>query len=219
VSTPSVLPLGLTAPAPAASAPGHVGWVTWLEEHTAPDWRPAEWQPQAWPFTGNPDEPRTSVSVCLTVACPALVSPANGYRALCKGAKKRLPLSDEEFARTFQPVRRTARVGERRLACSVTRDGQRCVREIHCNGCSNHYAQFNGYVKRHDLARWRAVATPYRWHAAWSRPASCPPSILMACAGTTSRSSVPTGARSQLRPWTSGLSASSPTWPPTSSAL
>jgi integrase len=139
-----------------------VGWVTWLEEHTDPDWRPAEWQPQAWLFTGSPDEPRTSVSVCRTAACPALVSPANGYCALCKKAKKRSLLPDEEFARTFQPVRRTARAGEPRPACSVTRDGQRCVRESLCKGlCSNHYAQFNGYVKRHDLAGWRAVATPF----------------------------------------------------------
>jgi hypothetical protein len=96
------------------------------------------------------------------MACSALVSPANGYCALCKEAQKRSPLPNEEFARTFQPVRRIARVGEPRPACSLTRDGQRCVRESLCKGlCSNHYAQFNGYARRHGLARWRAVATPF----------------------------------------------------------
>jgi integrase len=163
VSTPSPLPLSPSAPAHWPTQPADsTAWVDWLAQHTDPHWRASEWRPQAWLFTGNPDEPRTSVSVCRTLACPVLVSPANGYCALCKGAQKRSSLPDEDFARTFQPVRRTARIGEPRPACSVTRDGQRCVKESLCKGlCGNHYAQFNGYAKKRDLARWRAIATPF----------------------------------------------------------
>ncbi|MEU4172963.1 tyrosine-type recombinase/integrase [Streptomyces sp. NPDC026665] len=137
--------------------------MEWLEDHTDPNWRQAEWQAPVWLFTGSPDGSRTNVSVCRTVACSALVAPANGYCWLCKEAQKRSPLQDEEFARTFQPVRQTARPGAPRPTCQVTRDGRRCVRPTLCKGlCRSHYTQLAAYKKKHGgPSGWDARATPF----------------------------------------------------------
>ncbi|MEU9546846.1 hypothetical protein [Streptomyces mirabilis] len=167
MTTPAALPpdpaaAPRDATTPTAAASGDEAWAEWLREHTDPVWRPTEWRPQVWLFTGNPHEPRTSVSGCRTVACPELVSPANGYCALCKAAQLRSPVPEEEFARTSQPVRKIRRAGAPRPACSVTQDGRRCVRPSHCKGlCSSHYPQFKAYARKHDPAGWHAQATPF----------------------------------------------------------
>ncbi|MFF3359808.1 tyrosine-type recombinase/integrase [Streptomyces sp. NPDC002917] len=146
----------------ASPAQDHAGWVGWLRERTDPGWRPTEWQQQFWLFTGDPDEPRTSVSLCRTAACPTLVSPTNNYCPLCKRAQKQSSMPDEEFARTFVPVRTRAYFGAVKEPCSVARDGQRCVRPAHCRGlCPLHYAQFNTHTRRGKTGDWRAWAVPY----------------------------------------------------------
>jgi hypothetical protein len=152
----------LSARADTTPSKDEAGWAAWLHEHVDPGWRPTEWQQQFWLFTGNPDEPRTSVSLCRTAACETLVSPTNSYCPLCKHAQIQSPLPDEEFAATFVPVRTKVYSGGTMDACSVARDGQRCVRPSHCRGlCSLHYAQFNAHTQRGKTSDWHAAAVPY----------------------------------------------------------
>jgi integrase len=162
MSTPSVVltfPTELSGGMPALDSGG---WVEWLEAHTDPGWRPAEWQPQFWLFTGSVEEPRTSVSLCRTEVCETVVSPRNGYCPLCKEAQKQSALPDEEFARTFVPVRTKTAFGGIREACSVTRDGQRCVRSRHCKGlCALHYVQWRSHTTRRHTGDWYVLAIPY----------------------------------------------------------
>ena len=109
-------PPGAVAATPPVPADSH--WARWLYERINASWRPTEWQPQFWLFTGNPDEPRTSVSLCRTAACQTLVSPTNSYCPLCKHAQKQSLLPDEEFARTFVPDRTRVYFGAGKQAIS-----------------------------------------------------------------------------------------------------
>lgn len=158
----TALPLPLSTAAGTTPLRDEAGWAGRLREHTDPGWRPTEWQQQFWLFTGNPDEPRTSVSLCRTAVCRTLVSPTNNYCPLCKRAAKQSPLPDEEFAATFVPVRTKVYFGGIKDTCSVARGGQRCVRPSHCRGlCSLHYAQFNAHTLRGKVGDWHALAVPY----------------------------------------------------------
>ncbi|MEV7691359.1 tyrosine-type recombinase/integrase [Streptomyces bungoensis] len=71
-------------------------------------------------------------------------------------------MPDDEFARTFMPVRTRVYFGAEKESCSVARDGRRCVRPSHCRGlCSLHYAQFNTHTRQGRSGDWHALAVPY----------------------------------------------------------
>ena len=46
---------------PSMRTPGELqGWVVWLKQAIDPDWRPDEWDPANWLFTGDLANPRTA---------------------------------------------------------------------------------------------------------------------------------------------------------------
>jgi hypothetical protein len=44
-------------------------WADWLRERLDHQWRPGEWDKSLLLFTGDPNNPRTSVGVCPVAGC------------------------------------------------------------------------------------------------------------------------------------------------------
>lgn len=132
-------------------------WNQWLEGQIDPRWRPGEWSRRSWMFTGDPENPRTSVERCVVAACTNTVQ-----SGMCHSCRRILTATGQdraEFLLSHVPDRRTvtaAHGGERREACLVERDGVRCGR----------------LATKRDVCR-----AHYRaWHHARSRSGdSCPP--------------------------------------------
>ncbi|MER7514590.1 site-specific integrase [Streptomyces lavendulae] len=174
MSIPSVTAL---VPAPRAATPPDsdaAGWLPWLQAHLDPDWRPTEWRPDCWLFTGSVQEPRTSVSLCRTTVCDTVVSPAGIFCPFCREEQKTSPLSAEEFAHSFVPERNRVAFGGVPEQCRISTDGQRCVRPRHCKQlCLTHYTQWRSFTARGFPGRWEDTATPYTDTPACPAPA-CP---------------------------------------------
>ena len=49
-------------------------WLGWLKANVKTGWRPGEWQHDRWLFSGDPDNPATTVMRCVVVACGRLIS-------------------------------------------------------------------------------------------------------------------------------------------------
>ncbi|MGH9157289.1 MAG: hypothetical protein ACRD1K_15955, partial [Acidimicrobiales bacterium] len=121
-------PQGAARPIGRLPARVHLdGWVACLQETLLADgdWRPGEFDPQAWLFTGDPDNPMTTSTRCRTLACPTMVA----SRCLCGPCKSALAdsgLDEEAFARSYEPD--LAHQPLTGVLCVVTRDGTRCQR-------------------------------------------------------------------------------------------
>ncbi|WP_406190439.1 hypothetical protein OG331_51540 [Streptomyces sp. NBC_01017] len=138
------------------------GWLVWLQSHLDAGWRPTEWRPDCWLFTGSVHEPRTSVALCRTVACETVVSPANIFCPFYKEELKKSPLTAGELARTLVPVRNRLPFGGVPEQCRFTKDGQRCVRPRHCRQlCATHYTQWKSHAARNLAGLWEDTAVPY----------------------------------------------------------
>ncbi len=91
----------------------------------AGEWRPGEFDPERWLFSGDPDNPMTTSAYCLVAACTSVVT----SRQMCNACERAMAdngLDRDEFLASYQPpLRRRALTGE---ACVVTRDGVRCQR-------------------------------------------------------------------------------------------
>lgn len=101
-------------------------WTAFLQERLAPGWRPGEFDPEAWLFTGDPDNPATTSTRCVVARCAMVVN----SRTLCGGCERALAVSDlprGAFLATHRPLRpRSARLTGQ--TCVVTRDGVSCGR-------------------------------------------------------------------------------------------
>lgn len=144
-------------------------WGQWLAGRIDPGWRPGEWDPRAWLFTGDPANPRTGVWPCRVVAC---VSDVNGPSSWCTPCLRDLAASGQdrgEFAATHVPPRRRLAPGAAGALCVVSRGGTGCCRPAisHHGLCQSHYPSWRYQELREGgpavpLARWAAsVAVPY----------------------------------------------------------
>ncbi len=161
-----------TAVDPAGPSPFAVdwtGWERWLREQVDPAWRPGEWEEKWWLFTGDPDNPRTSIWQCQTPACTIGVYSRRGRCITCARDHKVAGVSWEEFDRTYV-VNRMLRDGVDPEDCAVVRDGTRCGRPGNSHGlCRVHYGtwgrlrRLHGRTRAPDVALWAAsgVATPF----------------------------------------------------------
>ncbi|MFE3906733.1 tyrosine-type recombinase/integrase [Streptomyces sp. NPDC059153] len=174
MSFPSVTAL---VPAPRTAVPPDsdaAGWGPWLTARLDPAWRPTEWRPDCWLFTGSVHEPRSSVSLCRTEVCDTVVSPAGIFCPFCREQQKTSPQPAEEFARTFVPERNRVSFGGVPEQCGFSKDGQRCVRPRHCKQlCLTHYTQWKTHTSRKHPGRWEDTTAPYTDTPACPAPA-CP---------------------------------------------
>lgn len=156
----------------------HDAWVRYLRDQLAPEgeWRPGEFDPARWLFTGDPDNPLTTSTRCKVRHCDTVVT----SRCLCQQCQRawvRSPLDEEEFIATYQPV--LTRQRRRGDTCVVDRDGVACQRRRISNRtglCQAHTTQWNRRGTRSGLIlrRWSTeVARPLPARAACS-VAGCP---------------------------------------------
>ena len=127
---------------PSAARGDRDGWLRWLTDNVRQDWRPGEWDQQAWLFTADPASSRNAISRCRVAACPRGTNARR--QGLCDGCRKAFQTgnhacaSREEFIATFVPDRRVRGVDP--VDCLVERDGVRCgrVQQTH-QLCPSHY--------------------------------------------------------------------------------
>lgn len=95
----------VTAPQSLAYTLDHDAWVRHLREHLLPEgeWRPREFDPDRWLFTGDADNPATTSSRCKVRACAAIVT-SRSLCTSCRRAWTRSHLSEDVFIATHQPV-------------------------------------------------------------------------------------------------------------------
>ncbi|MHA6631132.1 tyrosine-type recombinase/integrase [Pseudonocardia sichuanensis] len=147
-------------PAPSGvSSVDRDAWTAFLEERLAPDWRPEEFDPETWLFTGDPDNPATTSTRCLVARCAAVVN----SRTLCGGCERALASSDVTrvaFLATHRPVKpRSARLTGQ--TCVVARDGVGCERRRIsnlsglCNSHGSAWFRYRDGGGTLTLARWR----------------------------------------------------------------
>lgn len=95
----SVQPFERPQPAPIHTTP----WAEYLHAALTPDWRASEWNPGCSLFTGDPANPATVISQCLTPACSTLIGASHGRCPACRRALLRAP-SAEEFDQSYRPA-------------------------------------------------------------------------------------------------------------------
>jgi integrase len=83
----------------------HDSWVRHLRANMLPDgeWRPQEFDPDRWLFTGDPDNPATTSTRCKVRACQAIVT----SRSVCRPCRRewvRGRLDEDTFVATHQPT-------------------------------------------------------------------------------------------------------------------
>lgn len=166
----------------------HDAWVTFLRTSLPPDgqWRPAEFGPTSWLFTGNPDSDLTTSCRCRVRACTTVVS----SRCLCNSCGRALTASgvaagcagdEDEFVARYQPA-----LAHRSLtgaACVVSRDGERCQRRRENNQsglCHAHTGRWNRVGRELGVTR-------EDWAAGLARPLPARPACRMpGCSGDAS---------------------------------
>ncbi|UJW32445.1 site-specific integrase [Saccharothrix sp. AJ9571] len=142
----------LASPAPLrAAAVGlpadAMAWEMWLRERLTTDWRPTEWNHEAWLFTGDVNNPRTSLWPCSVRACVNQLHIRHGFCKQCAIELGKYAGNADEFVATYVPKRR-AGCATVKSSCLVERDGQRCTRPaVSVGACDTHYGTWHKQVK------------------------------------------------------------------------
>lgn len=177
-------PAGLSMPAWDTTA-----WEHWLRGRVDLGWRPGEWDAGVWLFTGNPDNPATSVVRCRTSACSAVL-PGRTIRfcLACQRDWADSALPEAEFAAGHVPAGRHCSPGGAREACAVTRQDVRCARPRSSQGlCVSHYSSWRVYWRRGEPSGQQPLAAR-EWAATLATPYPDPPPACLvgACNGSAS---------------------------------
>ncbi|MGH2500790.1 MAG: tyrosine-type recombinase/integrase [Candidatus Limnocylindria bacterium] len=154
----------LAAPRRLSPRLDHDAWVNHLRAGLVLDgeWRPLEFDPEQWLFTGDPDNPMTTSARCRAPYCHQVVT----SRCLCGSCRDALVasgLSEKEFLATFRPPSSRLRplTGE---ACGVSRGRCRRRRISNRTGlCQSHTSQWHrrGKLTGLILTQWcTEVARP-----------------------------------------------------------
>jgi integrase len=161
--------LAVPAPLPAAAVglPADAAtWQAWLREHIETDWRPSEWNQEAWLFTGDVDNPQTSLWPCSVRACLNQLHARHGFCKECAIELRTHPRDVDEFIATYVPKQKSPWATLKNY-CMVERDGQRCVRPaVNTGACASHYSAWtwktNSGQTTLTVREWMAtVATPF----------------------------------------------------------
>jgi integrase len=133
-------------------------WVGWMRGKLNPDWRPTEWNADLLLFTGDPHDPRTSVSLCRIAGCGTTVlSP--GYCGKCLDAYRQSGSTRDEFEATYTRQFRRVAAYRRHPGCAVPA----CPRDaFSLSLCMIHYRGWAKVSKqpRADMAAWVARQKP-----------------------------------------------------------
>lgn len=135
-------------PTPLSPPLDHQAWVRFLADHLVGGqrWRPGEFDPDTWLFTGDPANPMTTSTTCRVAACEAVVE----SRRICTPCHRVQIESDvdtETFVATYRPQPRQRRTG---LTCRVGTEGVTCQRRVRSNQtglCHAHTTQWKRYGK------------------------------------------------------------------------
>ena len=107
-------------------------WLEWLVSRVDDRWRPGEWDPALWLFTGDLGSDRTAAWLCGTPGCDTATNRHNGRCDSCKREQADRGLSEDAF--DAEPRRRRTRPVARG-ACSVPG----CEGDLLCRGlCFRH---------------------------------------------------------------------------------
>lgn len=150
-------------------------WRAYLSASLAPvgTWRPDEFDPERWLFTGDPDNPKTTTCRCRTLACPTVVN-SRSFCGRCREALAGSGLDEDEFARTYQPTLVVQRLtGE---PCVVVRDGVRCKRR----SISHRSGLCQAHTSRWINSRDRLGVTLEEWCSGVARPLPAMPECVVA---------------------------------------
>lgn len=114
-------------------------WLTLLLEKLTPGWRSSEWDPETQLFTGDADNPRTTVYRCRDDSCSMTGSTRDQYCQQC--------LYRRRTGRTSQRV--SQHFFEDPPRCKVHNRSGQCLRPTSSVGfCRSHYALFAASRKR-----------------------------------------------------------------------
>jgi integrase len=161
-------------------------WSAYLTASLAPvgTWRPDEFDPERWLFTGKPDNPMTTSCRCRTLACATVVN-SRSFCHRCREALASSGLDEDEFAHTYQPILVVQRLtGE---PCVVVRDGVRCERR----SISHRSGLCQAHTSRWINSRDRLGVTLEEWCNGVARPLPARPECTVAgCHNDARRSEV-----------------------------
>jgi len=149
------------------------GWLGWLRERIAPQWRAGEWDQDRLLFTGDPGSAATVIAVCPLPGCGVTMSDPHwsGYCKTCHDEFTASGLDKAAFEAAYTRGNRRLNVYRRDKECEVPA----CRRDAYGFGlCVTHY---RGWVKARD----RPGADRAAWIAARG-PATVPePCSVLAC--------------------------------------
>lgn len=136
--------------APAVLLPGARRWPDWLRNNVDRNWRPGQWNHDAWLFTASPDDPSVTVTRCHVKTCDVLV----GKGRLCKKCARAFrasELSFDEFTDSHTVVRlkeHPALHGQR-PPCAAKRFNVNCPQAEEYSGlCRYHYYGWRREARR-----------------------------------------------------------------------
>jgi hypothetical protein len=124
----------------AAVRDGRRPWADWLDGHSSPQWRPAEWDRSLWLFTGDLDAAGTAAWRCFAASCGTTVTGRRTFCAPCQRAWTQSGQPRDEFAAAYVRPRVKARRGGIPAPCLIARTGLRCAWPAVSRGlCHRHY--------------------------------------------------------------------------------
>jgi integrase len=136
--------------------PDASGWLGWLQARLDPGWRPGEWDPARWLFTGDLDSDRTAAWACRTPGCGSATPHHHGRCDSCRRARNTAGVGWEEFdaVPAHRPRHPTRPRQPRR--CSVPQ----CQSDVQCDDL----------CLRHEKAWRKDTSEPIEEFCARARP-------------------------------------------------
>ena len=181
----SVRAVALAVPSELPARLDHDAWAEYLRDRLLPDgeWRPAEFDPTRWLFTGDPENPMTTSTRCRVERCESVVT----SRCLCHSCERALQASDlheDEFVQRYRPSPAHRHLtGE---SCVVHRDGVRCERRQE----SNQTGLCHAHTSRWNRTRDRLGVSREEWCAGVARPLPPRPACTVAGCPADARADV-----------------------------
>jgi hypothetical protein len=142
--------------------------MTWLQAHLVSGWRPGEWDGDRWLFTGDPDNPATTVARCAVRACSVLITVRSGLCTSCRRDRAGTDVTLQAFVETHVPQRvkctptalpPVAKPLVLTNPCLVT--GCDFDRFRHSPLCFHHYSKRSREAPTSVVAHWAALQTPF----------------------------------------------------------